>query len=150
MSLYIDTSALVPYYLPEALSDASERLLRTANRPAVSDLTEVELTSALARKVRRGGLSRQAALHARALFTTHLEGLYFRRPRVQHQHFALARDWIAQLDLPLRTLDGLHLAVAAMEELEMVTADAGLARTAEALGIPCRSLQPDDPEDPAY
>lgn len=148
-SLYIDTSALVPYYLPEEKSGLAERLLRSANRPAVSDLTEIELTSALARKVRQGELSRNDGLRVRALFATHLEGGYFRRLRIHHSHFGLARDWIGQLELPLRTLDGLHLAVSALEELELVTADEGLARSAEALGLACRRLEDDDPNDPA-
>src|SRR6266404_5831728 len=50
--MYIDTSVLVPYYCPEALSRAAERTLRGDPRPAVSDLVEVEFFSALARKVR--------------------------------------------------------------------------------------------------
>ena len=135
MSVYIDTSALLPYYLPESLSESAERLLRSVPLPAISDLTEVELASALARKVRQGELAREAALHVKALFATHAQGGYFRRLRVSHGHFSLAKDWIGQLDLPLRTLDGLHLAIAALEELELVTADEGLARSAEALGI---------------
>ena len=47
--MYVDTSLLVPYYCPEALSQRAERTLRADPRPAVSDLVEVEFFSALAR-----------------------------------------------------------------------------------------------------
>jgi predicted nucleic acid-binding protein len=47
--MYIDTSLLVPYYCPEALSQVAERTLRSDSRPTVSDLIEVEFFSALAR-----------------------------------------------------------------------------------------------------
>jgi predicted nucleic acid-binding protein len=50
--IYIDTSVLVPFYLPEALSDAVDELLRIEDKPALSQLVEVELFSAVARKLR--------------------------------------------------------------------------------------------------
>ena len=49
---YIDTSVLVAYYCPEPISEAAERLLQRVKTPVISSLTEVELVSAIARKVR--------------------------------------------------------------------------------------------------
>ena len=46
--MYFDTSLLVPYYCPEALSHSAERTLRGDSRPTISDLVEVEFFSALA------------------------------------------------------------------------------------------------------
>ena len=63
--MYIDTSLLVPYYCPEALSRAAERTLRGDPRAAVSDLVEVEFFSlhVLARSER---LSRAVSTRVRA------------------------------------------------------------------------------------
>ena len=55
--MYIDTSLLVPYYCPEALSQVAERTLRSDSSPTVRHLIDVEFFSALARKVRPGSLS---------------------------------------------------------------------------------------------
>ena len=53
---YIDTSVLVAYYCPEALSEQVQDFLSEQVKPAISTLTEVELFSAIARKVRMGDL----------------------------------------------------------------------------------------------
>lgn len=42
MSLYIDTSLLVAYYAPEAISRQAETILQTASPPVVSDLVETD------------------------------------------------------------------------------------------------------------
>ena len=54
---YIDTSILAAYYCPEPLSDLVENLIVQLDEPAISHLTEVELTSALAIKIRTGSLT---------------------------------------------------------------------------------------------
>lgn len=51
--IYLDTSALLPYYRPEALSEVIQDLLMAVEEPAfITDLTKVEFASALARWVR--------------------------------------------------------------------------------------------------
>jgi uncharacterized protein len=141
LAIYVDTSVLAAYYLPEPLSaQAEEALLSTEGLPVLSELTDVELTSAIARKVRTGELAKQDAVRIQALFASHLEASYYRRLSLTRHHYRLARDWIGFLDVPLRTLDALHLAAAGLEEMELLTADQGLARAAEALGVPCRLL----------
>ncbi len=57
--VYIDTSVLVAYYCPEAMSNQVENILVNTDRPAISQLTEVELASALARKIRERTLARE-------------------------------------------------------------------------------------------
>jgi predicted nucleic acid-binding protein len=141
LSFYLDTSVLVAYYVPEALSQAAEDLLLDEPGPTLSELTEVEFLSALARKVRQQELTRQAATRVRGLFVTHLEAGYFRRLTLNRHHYSLARDWIGLFETPLRTLDALHLAAAGLAELELVTADHGLAQSAEALGLSCQLVE---------
>ena len=58
---YIDTSVIVAYYCPEPMTEKAEAFLIAHLRPTNSTLTEVEMFSALSRKVREGGLSRKDA-----------------------------------------------------------------------------------------
>lgn len=126
---------MVAYYYPEPLSAKAEALVREAPHPRISSLTEVEFVSALSRKFRAGELSRSDAIRVLSQFLAHLEASLYTRIDIQYLHFRLAREWIAGLTTALRTLDALHLAVAASESLRIVTADETLARSARQLGI---------------
>lgn len=138
--IYVETSVLAAYYCPEPLSEKAERLIRAQSRPAISDLTDVELFSALSRKARVRALTRDEAERIAAQFVAHLEASLYTRLPLERRHYQLARDWIGKFITPLRTLDGLHLAVAATEGLELVTGDEALARSAESLGVSARHL----------
>jgi len=48
---------------------------------------------------------------------------------------------LAQFAIPLRTLDALHLAIAAQNNLELVTADKQLSQSARKLGVRTRLLR---------
>jgi hypothetical protein len=133
--MYIDTSLLVPYYCPEALSQAAERTLRRDPRPAVSDLVEVELFSALARKVRAREMTAADATRISAQFLDHLQAGLYARIAVQRRHYEAARGWLTRFTLPLRALDALHLALADTEGLRLATADRDLSRSARSLGV---------------
>lgn len=110
--------------------------MRAAPAPALSELTEVELFSALARKVRTAEIGLVDADRVRRLFLTHLaEGVYTRLP-LESRCFGLARNWLATTTAPLRTLDALHLALAALHDRMLATSDRQLARAAEVLGVP--------------
>jgi len=137
---YLDTSVLVAYYCPEPLSEAVERILRRMEQPAISALTEVEFASALARKVREKGISRQEANLVLNEFKAHINQRLFTRVPVDREHYTVAFAWLTQFSLPLRTLDALHLAVAAGADLDLVTADRGLSRSARRLGVRCKLL----------
>ena len=65
---YFDTSVLVAYYCPEPLSRTAEREIRSSTTAAISLLTEVEFTSALALKTRRGELAVASARSILACF----------------------------------------------------------------------------------
>ncbi len=133
--IYLDTSVLAAYYCPEPLSQEAESIVRSKPSPAISDLTEVELLSALSRKVRTRELDATEAERIATKFLTHLEENFYKRFALERRHYLLARDWLRRFSSPLRTLDALHLAVAASGELQLVTADRGYARFAGALGI---------------
>lgn len=135
MSRYLDTSVLVAYYCPEELSEKAEKIVTSERGPFISSLTEVEFSSGVSRKVREGSLKRSEGELILAKFSTHLEENLYTRLSIESYHYKLARDWLSGLTIPLRTLDALHLAVAASKELTLATADGALARAAKALGI---------------
>lgn len=138
--IYLDTSVIVPFYLPEALSIAIRELLVIEEQPALSQLVEVELFSALSRRVRMGEISEQQARQITEQFQIHLnEGLYT-RINLESVHYQQAMQWIGRFDTPLRTLDGLHLAIAASNNLRLVTADETLADAANILGVEVQLL----------
>ena len=134
MRYYIDTSVLVSYYCPEPLSEKVENFLTAHLHPSISGLTEVELCSAVSRKVREGGMNRKDAGRIMARFITHVDKNFYDYLIVQQHHYRLARDWIGLFNTELKTLDALHLAIASAEGLSIVTADEGLSKSAKALG----------------
>ncbi len=139
--MYVDTSVLAAYYCPEALSEQAEALLLAMDRPAISRLTEVELASAVSRKVRMGELSRNDGNGILRLFRSHVNDHAYTTLSVTSEHYAEAEKWIAQFAVPLRTLDALHLAVASASRLSILTADRRLADAADEFGIAVRLIE---------
>ena len=135
MTAYIDTSVLVAYYCPEPLSEKVEAFITAQRQLAISALTEIEMFSALSRKVREKAMDRFDAGRVTAKFISHLDGHYFTYLPVEAHHFRLARDWIGMFKLSLRTLDALHLAIASSEGLSIVTTDKSLLKSAKGLGL---------------
>ena len=132
---YIDTSVLVAYYCPEPLSATAERVIREADAPAISPLTEVEFHSALAIKTRIREIKMEAAERVLSLFRLHLEERRYRIVPIEAKHFGLACDWIGRFSTPLRSVDALHLATAFASGLRLITADKNLGRSAAHFGV---------------
>jgi predicted nucleic acid-binding protein len=102
---------------------------------ALSSLTELELFSALSRKVREKKLRKDDATRIMATFLGHRESQFYALIQVNDLHFGLAREWIGLMTTALRSLDALHLAIAFSGGHGIVTADRGLALSAKALGV---------------
>jgi predicted nucleic acid-binding protein len=81
--IYLDTSVIAPFYWQEHLSEVVQALLRNETEVALRQLVEVELFSALSRRVRMGEYrSDIAALN-------HLQNLYKLKPLPSY-HFSIA------------------------------------------------------------
>lgn len=140
---YADTSALVRCYLvDEADHERLRALLLEGREPVVtSELTRVELASALSTAARSGRLRRPDWLLARADADCGPDGPIALLALDPGTVLPRARQLV--LDHPVRTLDAIHLAVAATtatelaagEPLEFVTCDQRQAQTADALGL---------------
>jgi hypothetical protein len=133
--IYIDTSVLAAYYCPEPLSGRAQRALHEEDDRAISWLVEAELVSALARKVRAREMRAADGHRILAVFQSHLEQGTYTRLALEAAHFAKAREWLATFTVPLHTADALHLAVAALQGLPLLTADVALAKACARIGV---------------
>lgn len=135
--IYFDTSALAKWYINESRSDDVEKYIQQHGPVAISDLTVVEMRCLLARRRREKSITQQLEIE---IFATFQEDL--------RQRFLICHPFPADLaegtinllallsDIPIRTLDALHLMIA--KEIfteELVTADRIMAEGAKALGI---------------
>lgn len=141
MTVYVDTSVLAAYYCPEPLSEQAERRVRALDPPVISRLTDVELHSALAKKVRRDELTEDDAQRVQELFRRHCDRGLYHVVSIQATDFVRARQWMAQRSTALRTLDALHLAAADRQELHVLTADQIMSQAGVHLGVPVERLE---------
>lgn len=135
--VYLDTSALAKWYLNEHGSDAFVAYLKQLDVAVVSSLSRTEMRSLLARRRRMGDLA--PALES-VIFATFLDDIaagFLSLCDVEDSRFDEAAGLIARYpELPLRTLDALHLAVARHEQVDAIaTGDSVMAETAQAMGL---------------
>lgn len=143
MPYYFDTSAVLPYYRQEHLSERVEALLQAAVGPVlISMLTKVEFLSALSRLVRTGELSGEEARDIEVAFDTDCGSGRFQVVDVMPEHYVQAAGWLAARNTGLRTVDSLHLAVAATNGAQLVTGDVTLAESANHNGVEHLLLEP--------
>ena len=132
---YLDTSVLAAYYCPEPLSEVIEKYITKSRQPAISQLTEVELASAVSKKIREKNLTEKDGFRILNKFQSHIDNRMFRYLPIEIKHYRTAKNWISQFTVPLRTLDAIHLAISALSNVELLTADKRLANSAQRLGM---------------
>ncbi len=134
--LYLDTSAILPFYRQEAASDAVQALLLRQRQPVlISQFTAVEVASALARWVRTGELTEPQANRVESAFYDDLNQGRFMTCEIGARHYQRAIHWISSRKTALRTLDALHLACAEERQATLVSEDEALLRAAAFLGL---------------
>ena len=140
MNYYFDTSALIPAYVPERLSEKSAAVLAGSSAPYISRLTEVEFRSVLSMKVRAREMARRDADLVAQTFVRHVEAGTYVRLHITDELCDVAIAYLAKPAANLRTLDALHLACCARHGLKLLTGDIEMARSARAVGIPVDEL----------
>lgn len=140
---YADTSALVRCYLVDEVDHERLRGLLLEDREPVvtSEITRVELASAIGTAARAGRLRRPERILARTDADFGTGGAIALLALDPGTVLPRARHLV--LNHPVRTLDAIHLAVAATtatelaagEPLEFITCDQRQAQTADALGL---------------
>ena len=138
---YWDTSALLKCYAPEPDSHAYRALLCDRPRVVICFLHRIEMAYALQQKESRGELLPTSARHLTALFDRDAdEGRFVVLPwgpdLVKAARDVLEQYLSPQESVPIRTLDGIHLAAARAAGLPgIVTMDKRMRAAAAALGF---------------
>ena len=132
MSIYIDTSVVVSFFIQDDHADAARRWARTDPSVAISDWTATEFSSALSHHVRLGSLSDRERKAAELAFDRWaMRGVVL---EVARERFRDARI-LMQGHRRLRAPDALHLAIARHEGLPLATLDHDLRDAAVAEGL---------------
>ncbi|HOV49367.1 MAG TPA: type II toxin-antitoxin system VapC family toxin [Anaerolineae bacterium] len=136
MIVYLDASALVKRYVAERGSDEVARLIAAAAGVGTSLISRAETSAALAKAVRVGALTREAAAAALQVFRSEWPLLI----RMQATEPVLARADALAWELGLRGYDAVHLASALIwqegvgEAVTLATFDRQLWDAARAQG----------------
>ena len=141
-SVYFDTSALAKWYLSESRSDDVEEYVRNACPVYISLLTKAEMMSLLGRRRRESHIDAETQGKVLATFEGDIAmGHLVLLPHTV-ESFLMAEALLgAHPDIPLRTLDALHLGVMrASGVTALATADRVMAQAAEALGMECETF----------
>ena len=138
MSTYLDTGALLAYYLPEPRSEAFNDLISAVEGPAISNLVECEVVAAIGHKVRDGSYNHRGAKCALERFRSDIRRGTFRYIVVDNQLIHAAMTLAEDLSIALRTPDLLHIAAILQYRCDLITGDPCLAEAAEQLGIATR------------
>lgn len=138
MPIFVDTSSLVKFYYPEPDSERIETFLLEAEHIYISNLTVVEVASALARKVRTGDLKKEQET---VIWNTFLDDLQIGQIEVLNLD---ERDYLRAADLirefggryGIKTLDSLQLSVAlGLGNVKFLCSDSTLIQIALKIGI---------------
>ncbi|MCR4310763.1 MAG: type II toxin-antitoxin system VapC family toxin [Deltaproteobacteria bacterium] len=134
---YFDTSALAKWYLNESFSEDVERYLMEHGPVAISDLTVVEMRSLLARRRREKHVDPKLENRVFSTFEDDIRRGFLIRHPMPATAAAGAVNLISTLpDVPLRTLDAMHLVIAReIDASILATADRIMATGAHEMGI---------------
>jgi predicted nucleic acid-binding protein len=134
---YIDTSALAKWYIAEPKSEEFTDWILVQDNPCVSSLTYTEFRCLLARKLRAEQLDTSLVQRIFAQFEQDIQDTHLVLFPVSDAHIRNARLLIDSLpDIPLRTLDALHLSTARdIPAAILASADKVMLNAAEALGF---------------
>lgn len=134
--LYVDTSALLKWYLQEPFSEEFSDFIQHRPGARISSLSVTEVHGTLARLIRNREVSATYAAEVVAAFSAQTTAGYLSLLPIHDEYLTHATELIDSLKQPLRTLDALHLAVAhARGCTEFATADKIQAKAAKALGL---------------
>jgi predicted nucleic acid-binding protein len=133
--IYVDTSLLLPVYVPEVNSELANSVVKGAEDLLVSDLTVAEFLVGLARKVKLGTLSQELATQVQEAFKRHMAEGHLRRVAVVSSHSEAAGQLASTSPLILRSLDAIHLAVAVEHKATIATLDGRLSAAARAMDV---------------
>ena len=136
VNIYLDTSALLPYYREENSSSKVEALLHETQPPVLlSELTRVEMASAIARWTRMQEIDETQAALVENTFEQDIQSGLFLVRELTSRHFRQAEKWISARKTALRTLDALHISCCWSLQAKLVTRDNVMHQAAKKLAL---------------
>lgn len=134
MTIYLDSSALIPLFVNEAHTSEARRLQQLGEPFVVSPWTLAECSSAFAR------LHRMRVIDSRERETLDHDldewtGLPARLTAVAAEDFAFARTCLRTSKAALRAPDALHLAIVSRQGYALATFDDNLASAGRDLSL---------------
>lgn len=142
MSVYLDTSVVVPLFLIDSFALRARAFLTT--RPSnvlVSDFVSAEFASVVGIRVRMKTLRIAEGRAAFANFDAWTKR-YASVTQILASDIRYAEAMLRRLDLNLRAPDAIHIAIARRLGAELATFDTKLARSGRKLGTPSVVLLP--------
>jgi predicted nucleic acid-binding protein len=135
VSLYLDTSVIIPLILPDVLVGRAE-LFRATVRDVliVSDYAGVEFSSVVGRRIRSRELSDTDGAKALEVFDL-WRNRRARRAQIDPNDIARAETCVRTFELMLRGPDAIHIAIAERLGATLVTFDRRMAIAARRLGL---------------
>jgi predicted nucleic acid-binding protein len=135
--IYFDTSALAKWYLNEARSDDVEKYIQEHGPVAISELTVVEMRCLLSRRRRERNIDSKMEAQVFATFQEDIRQNFLMCHPLPENLAAGAVNLLSILtDVPLRTLDALHLMIAReIQTNVLATADKIMAAGGKAMGF---------------
>ncbi len=136
MRVYLDSSVIVPLVTLDPFNDRVDAFLQNVQPVViVSDFASAEVSSAIARRVRTGDLTRNEARMAFANLDAWVQQ-QARRVVLENPDVSLAEQFVRRLDSNLRAPDAIHIAVAIRLSLTLVSLDGAMRAAAQRLGCP--------------
>ncbi len=140
MSVYLDTSVIVPLFLPDPFVARVRAFLSAGPSDLiVSDFASAEFASVVGIRLR---MKLSTEVQSRSAFANFDDGV--RRKTIiaemDRANLIDATAMLRRLDLTLRTPDAIHLAIARASNAELATFDAGMVQSARVLGIAVAAL----------
>lgn len=135
--IYVDTSTLLKWYVVEDASERVAAFVETNPALAISRLTLVEARCALKRRGRAFRRLRTESDAALESLRADVDAGLFTLFAVHDEDLSIADVLLESIrDVPLRTLDSLHLAVIRRRQLRrLATSDRVLGKAARTLGV---------------
>ena len=136
MSFYLDASFVIALLTDDALHVRAVHFASTDPGPLlISDLATAEFASALGRQVRMGALAVEEARAGLSALDAWARRAANRIETIGSD-IAVATTFLRRLDLPLKTPDAIHIAIAQRLGATLVTFDRQMAASVRALGTP--------------
>jgi uncharacterized protein len=134
MSIYLDTSVLIPTLIRETASDAVEQYLSVRHERIISEFAALEVVSVLSRFIRTNLLANETAAARLTDFEAWRASTSL-AAEVRPVDTRLAYAYVRRFNLKLRAPDALHVAIAYRLGATLVTLDHRLATAARDLGV---------------